>query len=892
VGHRRGVARGTAIAPSPIVSHRYESRWRHEEEAADPIQRRSVAPGKRTVTQSRYPGPTETAAETPAVGGRALPPDFRAEMESILGIDLAAVRVHEGGQATAAGALAFTRGTDIHFAPGQYDPDSERGRDLLGHELAHVAQQARGAVAATMQVGGMPVNDDPGLESEADRIGQVAARGVAPGPRAAALAPAPTGGAIAQRKVEFLSGNPQDNTDGHGSVIATHQSPSLGDAVDGPAAPAPAHGEARNTHVRVVATRSAPHHVEPGGVAPTPSAIYQEAGPSGSTAPAGFTTIAGLDGTVVAPQIEQVATTSLYIDGKPRADDVHQRGLGDCYFLAATASIAAHDPGKIKSIMSPNGSGGALVALWRAEPHVPTFLEQLTGKAPKHDWHQVVVTVTEDLSFNLFGGGVDGAQLRCAPAPRSSDYWAKVSGSDLEVHRVDSFDMARWVPLLEKAYARFAETHGEYGGARKQAAAPDPGYDAIEGGLAHHAMCLFYGPAADDPANQLKTRDTVWSPGADLVAANARVMDMLVALQGHGSESPAGLPDAPIMTASVQVAPLIERLLEAIPAAMADPDWVNLDFARQSAVIEAQAIAGAWKALPDDPNPPAPQPKAAVRALVGDACARAIVAGVDESTGEQQTLADIQSLIPGPIRFARGRDTVSSGDATSLQQLGAMLIDNDHPKVAVQIDGYASQDRTPDPQGLSERRARNVEAELLAGGPVAPHTTAVAGKGEPLASDRKAELTILPAGHSRNDLLDRRRSEPLRAVADLMLNLRNEGTDASSGQRNVYGGHAYSILSASIVGPGEIPVPLALTPPAMRPLLYPLVDPDTSRVRIRNPHHGNEPDRLDSDRPSRGGDGAPDGDQSDGVFTVSLREFFLNFTAVRGGVFPKTSGGE
>src|SRR5690606_37874359 len=108
-----------------------------------------------------------------------------------------AVRIHEGPQATNLGALAYTQGTDIHFAPGQYSPGSQSGQELLGHELAHTVQQAQGRVQATQQAKGVAVNDDPALEREADELGAKAARGelaVAPGSAAEPGA----GGAVSQ----------------------------------------------------------------------------------------------------------------------------------------------------------------------------------------------------------------------------------------------------------------------------------------------------------------------------------------------------------------------------------------------------------------------------------------------------------------------------------------------------------------------------------------------------------------------------------------------------------------------------------------------------------------------------------------------------------------------
>lgn len=110
-------------------------------------------------------------------GGQPLPEDVKARMELAFGADFSSVRIHEGGDASAIGALAYTRGTDIHFAPGQYRPETHSGRELLGHELAHVVQQSQGRVRATTQESGVAINDDGSLEREADELGGKAARG-------------------------------------------------------------------------------------------------------------------------------------------------------------------------------------------------------------------------------------------------------------------------------------------------------------------------------------------------------------------------------------------------------------------------------------------------------------------------------------------------------------------------------------------------------------------------------------------------------------------------------------------------------------------------------------------------------------------------------------------
>ena len=73
-------------------------------------------------------------------------------------------------------AVAYTRGADVHFASGEYKPTTDRGQRVLGHELAHVVQQRTGRVVAP-EGSGLPINADPALESEADRLGDAAASG-------------------------------------------------------------------------------------------------------------------------------------------------------------------------------------------------------------------------------------------------------------------------------------------------------------------------------------------------------------------------------------------------------------------------------------------------------------------------------------------------------------------------------------------------------------------------------------------------------------------------------------------------------------------------------------------------------------------------------------------
>jgi hypothetical protein len=106
--------------------------------------------------------------------GRPLPADVGRRMGDAFGVSFGDVRIHEGRQAPAVGALAYAQGRDIHFAPGRYSPFDARGIRLLAHELVHVVQQRNAGANATR---GFGVLDDPGLEAEAETLGAAAAAG-------------------------------------------------------------------------------------------------------------------------------------------------------------------------------------------------------------------------------------------------------------------------------------------------------------------------------------------------------------------------------------------------------------------------------------------------------------------------------------------------------------------------------------------------------------------------------------------------------------------------------------------------------------------------------------------------------------------------------------------
>lgn len=94
-----------------------------------------------------------------------LPDGLKSGVENLSGYSMDDVKVHYNSSKPAQlKAHAYAQGTDIHIAPGQ--------EKHLPHEAWHVVQQKQGRVKPTLQMkSGVPVNDDAGLENEADVMG-------------------------------------------------------------------------------------------------------------------------------------------------------------------------------------------------------------------------------------------------------------------------------------------------------------------------------------------------------------------------------------------------------------------------------------------------------------------------------------------------------------------------------------------------------------------------------------------------------------------------------------------------------------------------------------------------------------------------------------------------
>ncbi|HKY02285.1 MAG TPA: DUF4157 domain-containing protein, partial [Burkholderiales bacterium] len=105
-----------------------------------------------------------------AKSGAALSDNLRNFFEPRLGVSLDAVRVHTDERARAAAqslnARAFAYGPHLVFNRDAYAPHTERGKALLAHELAHVAQQAH---RQTLFIGLQPDKPTVDLKPASDK---------------------------------------------------------------------------------------------------------------------------------------------------------------------------------------------------------------------------------------------------------------------------------------------------------------------------------------------------------------------------------------------------------------------------------------------------------------------------------------------------------------------------------------------------------------------------------------------------------------------------------------------------------------------------------------------------------------------------------------------------
>jgi hypothetical protein len=131
---------------------------------------RALNPGGAKPAQAGAPGVSKRKKPLqPKPNATGLPDYLKAGVKQLSGFSMDDVRVHYNSANPAQlQALAYAQGTDIYLAPGQ--------EQHLPHETWHVVQQKQNRVKPTLQVKGVAINDDGGLEREADARGNQAAQ--------------------------------------------------------------------------------------------------------------------------------------------------------------------------------------------------------------------------------------------------------------------------------------------------------------------------------------------------------------------------------------------------------------------------------------------------------------------------------------------------------------------------------------------------------------------------------------------------------------------------------------------------------------------------------------------------------------------------------------------
>lgn len=160
-------------APIDVILQRYKeqnihrSAEREDKELVqgkfDIVQRNEI--DEYELLQGKFESTSKTQQEAvqreEKLNNTGLPDNLKTGIEKLSGYSMDDVRVHyNSGKPAQLQALAYTQGTDIHMAPGQ--------EKHLPHEAWHVVQQKQGRVQPTMQLQGMNVNYNEGLEREAD----------------------------------------------------------------------------------------------------------------------------------------------------------------------------------------------------------------------------------------------------------------------------------------------------------------------------------------------------------------------------------------------------------------------------------------------------------------------------------------------------------------------------------------------------------------------------------------------------------------------------------------------------------------------------------------------------------------------------------------------------
>lgn len=184
------LSRAASLPPGPGQGLMHPNATAHQAAMMRTLQRRQGnAFVQRAVMQGRpaasLPDHAVQQAQSDQSPGQSLDTSVQANMETSFGHDFSGVRVHTDGRAKelAQGihAQAFTRGQDIYFGAGRYQPGTSQGKHLLAHELTHVVQQSHGSTNQKTQSAPLADSFISEAEGETEREAEMLASQVVSG---------------------------------------------------------------------------------------------------------------------------------------------------------------------------------------------------------------------------------------------------------------------------------------------------------------------------------------------------------------------------------------------------------------------------------------------------------------------------------------------------------------------------------------------------------------------------------------------------------------------------------------------------------------------------------------------------------------------------------------
>ena len=229
----------------------------------------------------------------------------------------------------------------------------------------------------------------------------------------------------------------------------------------------------------------------------------------------------------------------IFLGKKPQTNDIIQGVIKDCYFLAAVTSIVNKDPVRLRQMMTSNG-----------ETLTVNFHRLDRTKEPGQQWVPAPVTVDHSLLHSQYKFEStpvsEVAKFRVADEPKYTEWYAEVEDGTLSITKEAAYEAALWLPLLEKAYAKFQDQWGAYGEGKGEYLDPgklgvmkqqndfseedlDIGYELLHWGTSTKVYPMFFGETVSESGFHSADNEN-----ADTVDSN--LLETLLQLEGVGME--------------------------------------------------------------------------------------------------------------------------------------------------------------------------------------------------------------------------------------------------------------------------------------------------------------------------------------------------------------------